>query len=234
MLMPPQSISSKRRDAKVDLDPITLRRHPQLAVRIADVIAYWSRIESLLGSILGRMLGSQARPSIAMYEAIRSSQIQMYVLEAAANAALSPENLEVFNPLLVAVKHAGAARHKIAHWLWADSPDFPNSLILVNPDAITDFEKKVSDDTASLERGEVPTRYPELDLRFAFIWETADFNDLIDELDDVYHLTLRFSALVTHGGKVSVPEDSQLRATLLNAPRIQEVLRRKGGSNPES
>jgi|SRR5579863_9682037 len=231
--MPPQTVSSKRRDAEVNLDPIALRRHPELAARIADAIAFWSRIESILGSILGRMLGSQARPSIAMYEAIRSSQVQMDVLEAAANAALSPENLEVFNPLLVAVKHAGAARHKIAHWLWADSRDFPDNLILVNPDALTEFEKKISDDTASLERGVVPQSYPTVDLKLAFIWEEEHFADLIDELNDVYHLTLRFSALVTHGGKVSVPADDQLRAHLLAAPRIREALRRKGGSNPD-
>ena len=227
--MPPQPVSSKRRDAKIDLDPIALRRHAELAPRISDVIAYWARIESVLGTILGRMLGTHARPSIAMYEAIRSTQTQMDVLEAAAKVALAPENFEVFSPLMVVVKRAGNKRNKVAHWLWGDSDAFPDDLILVDPSAVREQDKNVSDAIAAIERGDEMPHFPKLDLSLAFVWEEGHFFDLIEELNDVYHLTLRFAGLVSHGGMIAMPGDAGLRSQLLSAPRIQEVLRRKGG-----
>jgi hypothetical protein len=170
------------------------------------------------------MLGGQAHPSIAMYHAIRNSQTQMDVLDAAAKVALSPENLQVFAPLLVVIKRASTGRHKVAHWLWGDTDAFPDCLILVDPDGMREYDKAMSDHVANLERGIIPPDYPKLDNKFAFIWKETDFIELIAELNDLYHLALLFSALISFGGKVSVSDDDALRVHLLNQPRIRKVL----------
>ncbi len=134
--MPPQPIRSVRRNATVQLDPFALRRHPDLAARVAEIIAVWSRVDSELGGILAYMLKGGARPSIAMYSALTSSAAQMAALEAAARVSLSPDDLGLFRAILVLVKRAGAKRNKIAHWLWGDSPEIPEALLLVDPEAV--------------------------------------------------------------------------------------------------
>ncbi|HXZ00542.1 MAG TPA: hypothetical protein VEI03_11115 [Stellaceae bacterium] len=231
--MPPQPLSSKRRSAKISLDPAALSRHPQLAACIATIVAYWSRIEATLGSMLGAMLGGEARPSIAMYQAILNTQTQMAVLEAAAKVALSPNNLRVLNALIWLCKRAGAHRHKVAHWLWGDSQDLPNRLILVDPDAIREHDKAMSDVAAAFARGEVPVALPKIDLNLAFVWEEKDFTEAIQELLTVYHLALRFSALLLDGGKTENPSIAAQRMQLLASPQIQEALRILEKSNSD-
>jgi hypothetical protein len=113
--MPPQPLLSVRRDAAVNVEPITLRQYPDLARSISDVIATWSQAECNLGVLLARMLGAAARPSMAMYSALSSSAAQMAALQAAADVALSRERLELFGALLILVKRAATKRNKIAH-----------------------------------------------------------------------------------------------------------------------
>lgn len=119
--MPPQPICSVRRNATASVDHLTLRRHPDLAARVADIIAIWSCIDLQLGAILAFMVKGDVRSSIAMYSALTSSQAQMAVLEAAARISLSPDDLNLFGAVLTLVKRAGAKRNKLAHCC-GDSP----------------------------------------------------------------------------------------------------------------
>jgi hypothetical protein len=227
--MPPQPLSSKHLSGGVAIHPLALRRHPELASRVGEIIAIWARIEAGLATILGRMLGSHARPSRAMYATIHNSQRQEAVLEAAAKDSLSKENRELFDLLMVAVKCADATHYKVAHWLWGDSPDFPDSLILVDPSALVEYDKTMSDFLAAVERGAAAEIPPALDFSRSFVWEDQHFSEAIDEMNDVYFLIRRFaSLLLTKPGA-----DAGLRSQLLNSPRIQQVLRQKGGLNSD-
>jgi len=87
-----------------------------------------------------------------------------------------------------------------------------------------EYDKAMSNHVATLERGIVPPDYPKLDNKYAFVWDEAAFIGLIYALNDVYHLSLRFSALISFFSRISTTEDDALRVHLLNAPRIREVL----------
>jgi hypothetical protein len=231
--MPPQPLSSKRKiGAHVSLDPIALRKNAPAAAKVAHAIALWARIESTLGTILARMLGGEARPLIAMYEAIRNSQTQIDVLEAAAKVALSPDALELFGALMVLVKQAGKIRHRFAHWLWGESPEFPDDLLLVEPSTMRENDKDMSDLIAAIQRGEPIEKMPPLDFTSIFVWEPRHFDEAVGELSDVLILTLRFASFLTGGGKGPVAD--QLSSQLRAEPRIQEALRRKDRSNPDA
>lgn len=228
--MPPQPLSSKHVSGAVTLNPVSVKERPELAAKIAQIIAIWARIESLLATILARVLVTQVRPSMAMYEAIHNTQIQMAVLTAAANTTLSGEVLEIFSALMIVVKQSANNRHKVAHWLWGISPEFPDCLILADPAAVREQDKIMSEVISALEHDGPITSAPILDFSRVFLWETRDFDEIIAELEETHRLMHRFSALIITRASASL--DSRLKGELLNAPRIQTALQKLRKSTP--
>jgi hypothetical protein len=214
--MPPQPLSSFQSKASVNIGGKALRQHPNLSARIAEIIAYWSSIEASLGRILGRMLGGNARPAIAMYAAIRNSQAQMAALEAAAKEVLDSVDIELFGAVLAVVKRAGGKRHKIAHWIWGEASGVPDCLILIDPDAIHEYTKLASDLLAGASN-----ITPNIDLAHAFAYKESDFDEIFEEMRAAYFLTLRFmTLLMTPAPNVAV------RHQLSSDPRIQTELQK--------
>jgi hypothetical protein len=88
---------------KYKLGPIAIAERPVLAVAVAQAIAIWAYVEQELGSLLVKILGGDAGPSLAMYGALVSTAAQNAALNAAAEAVLSPAVHKRF----LAVKRAG-------------------------------------------------------------------------------------------------------------------------------
>jgi hypothetical protein len=218
--MPPQPLLSVRRDAAVNVEPITLRQYPDLARSISDVIATWSQVECNLGVLLARMLGAAARPSMAMYSALSSSAAQMAALQAAADVALSRERLELFGALLILVKRAATKRNKIAHWLWGTSVQVPNALILLNPDAVHGLHTQNAEYMAACKNGQTvadPSTLPPLDLSEAFVYRQQEFTEILAEIDEVRSLTVSFALMLV----IDEPPNGVQYQMLTNAPQIR-------------
>jgi hypothetical protein len=185
--MPPQPLRSVRRRATASIDHDALLRHPQLSARIGRAIALWARIDAELGAILAFMIKGDARSSIAMYAALTSSQAQMAALEAAARASLTADDLKLFGAVLVLVKRAGAKRNEIAHWLWGESLEIKDALVLFEPNSVLEhhtrvreFVDKLSDmDLMTLMDSTIPA--PQMDTLSAFVYRDTDFVEIISE-----------------------------------------------------
>jgi hypothetical protein len=222
--MPPQPLSSVRRNATVRLDPLAPERRPALAGRIATIIAIWSRIDSDLAAILAYMLKGELSAAIAMYSALTSSQAQMAALEAAARVSLADADRPLFGAVLSLVKRAGAKRNRIAHWLWGESDELPDALILADPDALLSLHTGIKDFIVRLEKGEAVAT-PNLDTKRAFVYRADDFRELVTDLMNVHQLTLNFSMMLQ--AALSTPALAEsLRNQLLALPQIQEEFRR--------
>ena len=228
--MPPQPLRSVRRRATALVDHDALLRHPQLAARIASAIALWARIDAELGAILAFMLKGDVRPSIAMYAALTSSQAQMAALEAAARASLAADDRKLFGAVLVLVKRAGAKRNKIAHWLWGESPEIKDALILFDPDSVLDHHTRVKafvdklSDMALIDLMDFTTPAPQMDTSNAFVYRDREFVEIITEFLNTLHITARFSAMLID--RQNGPITDSLRSQLLAMPQIQEELKR--------
>lgn len=221
--MPPQPLSSMRRDAMVNIDPISLRIYPDLARKIADVIATWSQIECNLGVILARMLGAGVRSSMAMYLALNSSSAQTAALEAAAKISLSPERLELFSALCVLVKRASGHRNRMAHNLWGTSNELPDALVLLSPDAVLALHTNNAEYMANWREGKHvvdPSTLPRLDLSECFVYRENDFREIILELTDLWSHTSTFAYLLV----IDEPPNGTQYRLLTGAPRIREEL----------
>jgi hypothetical protein len=133
----------------------------------------------------------------------------------------------------VLVKRAGAKRNKIAHWLWGESPEINDALILFDPDSVLDYNTRVKEfldelsgkSLAGIMASAAPA--PNIDTSSAFVYRDRDFVEIITELLNTWHLTIRLSGILMD--RRNTPVTSSLRSQLLASPQIQEVLRQSRG-----
>jgi hypothetical protein len=108
-------------------------REPALAALAAQAIAISSEADYFLGRVLIDMLGAQAAPAFAMYEALWWGYSKKQALKAAAEMVLTAADYEIFVALLKVYGQDLEQRNKFAHWLWVSCEEAPGYLILLHP-----------------------------------------------------------------------------------------------------
>ena len=76
---------------------MTLRA--KVAVKVAQYIAEWSEIESLLGLFLALLLHANQKAVLAMYAGIENRAAQLRMIDSAAGAVLPPDHYDDRPPL---------------------------------------------------------------------------------------------------------------------------------------
>ena len=92
----PQPIAKIVRNSHVYLTNDALADKPDLAILVTKIFATWARIEQEFNFLLVRVLGADAAPAIAMFQTLTAQHLQLGALEAAARAALSTEDFQIF------------------------------------------------------------------------------------------------------------------------------------------
>src|SRR5437868_14170003 len=116
--MPPQPLSKIVREPTYDLTPDRIEERPELAVLVPKAIAISAVIETQWGRLLAGMLGANAAPVIAMYQALSNASAQRHALEAAAKRLISPEHKELFDALVLIARSLAKERNRLAHGGW--------------------------------------------------------------------------------------------------------------------
>jgi hypothetical protein len=129
----PQPLSIVSPNATARLSPHALLQKPELAALVCSAIAMSSEIDHSIGLLLVRIIGADAAPTIAMYDAIQADRVKMQLLNAAAKAALTSEQHRVYDAVIKVSVAAQKERNRLAHWIWAYSPEVPDALLLANP-----------------------------------------------------------------------------------------------------
>src|SRR5262245_56701695 len=107
-------------------DIITSR--PKVAVRIAECIAEWTEIRTLIGLLLALLLDADAKAALAMYGARENRTTQQRMLTAAAQHKMRRDEYDVLEAILaVHIRPAAKDRDKLAHWCSGRSPKFPEA-----------------------------------------------------------------------------------------------------------
>ena len=111
-----------------------MANRPQVAIKIAECIAEWANIKSMLGIFLGFLLHSKAETALNMYMALDNRAAQLRLLESAAKSELSILQFDLFEVLMDQfLRPIMKTRDKFAHWCWGHSPQLPNDLLLIQP-----------------------------------------------------------------------------------------------------
>jgi hypothetical protein len=116
-------------------DSEMMPKHTYVARRIAECTSEWADIETMLGMLLGFLLGTDSKAAMAMFSAVESSAAQRQMILAAAGAKLPSEHVDVLSVLFSAVvTPVMKERNKLVHWVWAYSPEVPDCLLITKPD----------------------------------------------------------------------------------------------------
>lgn len=140
----PQPLSRVKPGALFIPDSECLKDKPKLTALVAAIFAYAARIEYWQSLLLVRVLGADADPAIAMFSTLRAQHLQLGALQAAAKAALSAQEFAVFITSTKVAEAVQAPRNQLAHWIWGHSPQLPNALLLADPDAETERDRKLT------------------------------------------------------------------------------------------
>ena len=68
-----------------------------------------------------------------MYSTLTAQHLQIGALDAAAKAALSPDDYDIFKAGVSVADMAQTPRNHLAHWSWGTSKELPGFLALANP-----------------------------------------------------------------------------------------------------
>src|SRR5262249_28344491 len=116
---------------------------PELAKLVASIFGLWASIEHSLSLLLVSVLGADVEPAIAMFATLTAQRQQMGALEAAAKAALSPNDFDVFRAAISMTGRVQTPRNHLAHWIWGTCKQIPDALLLAEPKAQKDREREL-------------------------------------------------------------------------------------------
>ena len=140
----PQRLNRVIRNGEFRPNDSVLNDNPELAKLVASIFALWASIEHSLGLLLTSVLGAGAEPAIAMFATLRGERPQMGALEAAAKAALSPNEFDVFRAAISVTDSVRTGRNHLAHWIWGTCKQLPDTLLLAEPKAQKDRERELN------------------------------------------------------------------------------------------
>lgn len=110
-----------------------LERRPELAVFIARIATFWSRIEERLTHIATQMLGAEPHAGMRMFQVLPSSTDRIAMLRALALDCLAKDMQERLDELVIRYREAEWKRDKVVRGHWYVSDDHPDALVWADP-----------------------------------------------------------------------------------------------------
>jgi hypothetical protein len=139
----PQPLNRVIPNGEFKSDADVLGDKPELAKLVASIFALWGLIEGSLSHLLVRVLGADAEPALAMFATLTAQHLQMGALKAAARAALSAEDFDVFCAATSVTDSVQTPRNHLAHWIWGKCDQLPDALLLAEPKAEKERDQKM-------------------------------------------------------------------------------------------
>jgi hypothetical protein len=193
-----------------------MSERPKVAVKIAECIAEWSDLETLLALFLSLMLNTETDTVLAMYSAIENRAAQLRMLEAAIAAKLPVGQSEVALAIILEfVRPAMKERDRLAHWVWGYSPDLPDALLITPP----------SEKSATHLKALKPFRPPKFNRDEIFVVTEADLTRTLGRIREAADYVARVATIVgnltPHAGM-----RAESLQTLSSEPRVREAVSR--------
>lgn len=183
--MPPQPLSLVRSNALVYLYPRPFEEIPHLCLLAAKAIAESVEIEAASGRLFVTMLGSRAKPAMAMLQAMTSTATIRAASGAVATGELTQIELDLYEIIMRRVGVATRCRNRFAHDCWGYTPDVPDGLLFLEmPERLDvymalELKQHISERQKSLNLDHSIT----FDNAKVWIYREKDLQDAINELE---------------------------------------------------
>lgn len=181
-----------------------LTRHPELAVVAIEAIASWSNVESFMLDMFVQLMGGPNDRAATAYLALETQSAKTQAIRAVAESVLSSENYELLAAILAIAKSCQKSRNRLAHYVWGDSPELPDALLLADPKSLLSLPLH-------------PDRI--------FVYTLRDFEEIIRANDRLCGYGGTFRHIIRDADALN--REGLLYDMLCAAPEIQERLSRQ-------
>jgi hypothetical protein len=113
-----------------------MSKRPELAAKLAAVIASWSEVEVRMATAMCEAMQASAEPFAAAFQALNSTAAQASVADAAIRVAVDPSLLPAFDAIMSLFRSAKKIRDRIAHGTWGYCDALPDALLWIDPKLI--------------------------------------------------------------------------------------------------
>jgi hypothetical protein len=229
--MSPQPLSRVKPTCLFSFYPEALNNHPELVPMIMDTINLWSRTEYEWASVLVGLLHADPATGIAMYQKVASSDSRRQMVLAAAAVGLSQLDSIFVQATMAAIKEARETRNSFAHYIWGESNDLPDALLLVDAKQLTGCDVQIAQQVREAFKGAggIITP-PEIDMSQVMVWKKPDFQRAVRDGREALRLVYEIRTGLL--GPVPLELDAPTRQRLLENPLVRqrvEVLCRESG-----
>lgn len=196
------------------IGPGAIEQRPEIAKVLSRIILYWTDVEVALAGLLGKIMVANSEPSIAVYLSLRNSRQKTEALNAAAEATLEHNDLDLVFAHLRWKDTLESQRNEVAHGIFGVSPSLKDSIVWMRTTDHATFSVKVAASglTDELEQWKNER---------AFVYKIGTLERIAREIESFSQTIKELSGYLTIA-------DSQLRASqyrkLSSAPRIQKEL----------
>jgi hypothetical protein len=174
-------------------------RHPELAALAAEVIVSWSRVEAFMLCLFVDLTGGVTDTAATVFLALKFQSGQSAAIDAIAEHKLSDSNKALLRAILSLARTNQRSRDKVAHWIWGDSPELPDALLLASPKNLIG----------------------KLDLNLIYVYEKQDFFDAIKANERLAAYGAAFRQVITNH---SANKDGKIYEKLCAEPELAERL----------
>lgn len=218
----PQPLSRVKPDAKgIHLGNVgdhVLQRRPQLALLAMEAIASWANVESFMLNLFMELFGGPRDNAATVYLALDTRSPQLKAIQAVAKKNLRKEQNELLNAILAIVRSNQKARDKLVHWIWEDTPDLPDSLLLANPKDLVETNA-IPKPGKTIDVAKILSTL----ISAIYVYRAKDFQDIIRANERLADFGMKFRfILMNHPANT----ENQLYDQLCREPEIQEKLAR--------
>src|SRR5262249_16218507 len=165
-----------------------------------------------------------AAPAIAMFQTLTAQHLQLGALDAAAKAALSPEDFQIFAAAVSTAESAQTPRNHLAHWAWGKCRQRPDLLVLANPQMLRERDFRVAKAIASkADLGEV-VQMNLFDPSGALAYSKSDLERALRDLEESYYAVNSLSLYLNPDqliGMGILPPDTDIQK--IRAELLQEL-----------
>ncbi len=196
-------------------DTMVAPQRAKAAALVADCIAEWADMETMLGLLLGILLEADSKAALAIYAALENRAAQRRIVLAAAESKLSEDHFDLLSAVFnVCITPVMKERDKLAHWVWGYSPELPDCLLLTMPDnkMVLHFQAINLRHTSP----EVP-----FDPNKIFVVKSGYLEGLAKRMRDAKDHLTKFMA--TTWNRNSERQRDEFRQLLSNVPQIHEA-----------
>jgi hypothetical protein len=127
----PQPFLPAFQDRRYDIGFQSLEARPQFEAAIGRCITLWSYVDNELGGLFGVLLGTETQAAHRVFLILRRWSNQRQALDAAAESALTGNELSTYKALMVEYGSLETQRNDLAHGCFGICPDDEDMLFMV-------------------------------------------------------------------------------------------------------